>query len=1158
MGASRIGLAISLAGLLLGIVRPAAAVPIKPGSYLGIWGLEETHSAIYHLETVAADECVGTIEGHPGFDLAPVPFRLERAPSGAWVMSWDSGPFGAARTQPLDEVQTPHGPALLGNFIAEHAEESRWGVVLAYLDNDLEENPATRVLPRPRHVNVDEGDFRIWTTEEGLAGNGTRVGRQTSDGFIWIGTTSGLSRFDGHDWVNFGPDSDPPLPETYVTSLAEDGKGRLLIGTSTIGILRFDRSRFTPVAGNDQLRDQRLVNLVEAADGSLWFTNADADEICRLHPDGTLEAYDMDAVGLPRLGEVNGRQMVSEPAPLPDGRVGVQGPFGLRLMDLGDRTRDRFLPGWRGRLFPCSDGSYWHCCWGWAARYHSDDRQLVGFPTPGLEMGLCLDPEDRVWLAGPRSLFRCGPGVAWRFSAVERGLTSDIGGIFADRDGHIWVLSFASGVGRLRVPPLSTDAPGDLANHQPLTLMHDAEGRLHVAARDYFAVVSGESVEQICLSEEFVRQQAPLRQVAAPYMLDHQSLTVAGAEPGEVWYGLHSHEASRLLARKLGVTNSLPILARRAGESVTFHGCESLPDGVEWVQSIAWTRDQGIWAATEKGVLHLTKGELRNWNDDQGIPRFEAICAFRDHTDTVWLGGYGYSGFYRVNGTEVTWFTAASDGLASDNVLCAYEDEAGALWVGGLPGLTRIRGDRIEAVQSSHELFQQAIHAVIEDGLGNLWFGTPTGIFSAPIAAIERFLIGELDELPVVRIGTGDGLPTDALQTDYMPVVSRSPEGRLFFSMVNALVSFDPAEMLASFSGPPVRITSVLGDTDLFHDAERSGMQPADGALVLPPAAGDLLRFQFSAIDFAYPERDRFHYRLRGVSEEWIDIGNQRQAWFSGLAPGDYRFEVRARNRNGAFSPEVAALDFTVRPHYYETWTFRIGIGLTVILLAFGLHRTRVGAFRRIEQLERQVAMDAERSRIARDMHDEIGSSLGQIRLLGELADKFEQRHPDSEGLARQIANLAHASSQSLRQIIWSLNPNRSGYDDLLDYLPAVAADFLAGTSVELTVQAPRIPSPKRFSPAFKRDLILMTKGVLANVVQHANASECVIEIALDERELTLKVSDNGCGFDPGQIPQSSFGLQSLKDRIEGWKGGLQVDSAPGRGTRITIRLPLP
>ncbi|MCP5520086.1 MAG: hypothetical protein H7A46_00895 [Verrucomicrobiales bacterium] len=139
-------------------------------------------------------------------------------------------------------------------------------------------------------------------------------------------------------------------------------------------------------------------------------------------------------------------------------------------------------------------------------------------------------------------------------------------------------------------------------------------------------------------------------------------------------------------------------------------------------------------------------------------------------------------------------------------------------------------------------------------------------------------------------------------------------------------------------------------------------------------------------------------------------------------------------------------------------------------------------------------------------MHDEIGSSLGQIRLLGELAHKFERRHSDSEGLARQIANLAHASSQSLRQIIWSLNPNRSSYDDLLDYLPAVASDSLAGTPVELTV---------------------------------------------------LKVSDNGRGFEPAEIPEASFGLQSLKDRVEGRHGSLQVESSPGKGTRITIQLPL-
>ncbi|MCP5525147.1 MAG: hypothetical protein H7A46_26790, partial [Verrucomicrobiales bacterium] len=756
-----------------------------------------------------------------------------------------------------------------------------------------------------------------------------------------------------------------------MSALAEDANGLLIVGTNGSGLLQFNGSEFTPIETSENLAGLRIQNLHSGPDGSLWFD--DQQRVLRLCPDGNVTSYSGSSLGLPRFGSKSSEpDPLMAPVPLDDGRISVQSSTGMYLFDPDQRQPLKFHYGfYAGRCLPCSNSAYWSCFWGYGALYDGQGRLLSEVAMPVPDGGRCVDPDDNLWIADRQALFRWDGSTLRNYPTIGPALRSTIINIFPDRDGHVWVLSNAGGVGRLRPYPVrALTRDSGLPEGEPLTLRHDPDGRLHVAIRNSFATQTPKGWEEENLDQELTKQTASLqttamRRVNMQLHLQHQCLAFAADDSKEVWYGVAPRSDSLVTVRNLSLTFPVPILARGVGGKTTFFCCDALPDGVEWVQSITWTRDQGIWAATEKGILHLIEGKLRNWNDAQGIPQFEAICVFCDQNDTVWLGGYGDTGLYRVNGKEVTRFTAASDGLASDSILCAYEDASGTLWIGGLPGLTRIQDEQIETVNSNHEVFQQPIHAIIEDGLGNLWLGTPTGIFSTPVEAIERVLRRELEELPVIRVGAGDGLPTEALQTDYMPVASRSPEGRLFFCMVDALVSFDPAEMLVSISGPPVRITSALGATEVFLDAERLGPQPANDHLVLPPTAGDLLRVQFSAIDFAYPERDRFHYRLRGVSEQWTDIGNQHQAWFSGLAPGRYQFEVKAYNRNGAVSPQIAGLNFTVLPHYYETWTFRIGVVLTVALAAGVLHRARVRAFRRIEQLEKQVAMDEERSRIA-------------------------------------------------------------------------------------------------------------------------------------------------------------------------------------------------
>jgi signal transduction histidine kinase len=397
----------------------------------------------------------------------------------------------------------------------------------------------------------------------------------------------------------------------------------------------------------------------------------------------------------------------------------------------------------------------------------------------------------------------------------------------------------------------------------------------------------------------------------------------------------------------------------------------------------------------------------------------------------------------------------------------------------------------------------------------------------------------------------------------YFPGAGRLADGRLAFVVEGGLVIFSPEELLTGVTAPKVAVLRVRGPAQqLFEKGSSAGMPTAAGQdrdLVVPASASPLLQFEFTGWDFAFPERLRFSYRLRGVSDEWSELRAERRAFFPHLPPRDYVFEVKAVDYHNAESPEPAALAFTVRPYYHQTWLFRGGVVVALGGLVVGLHRRRVRIRERIKDLEKRVELDRERSRIARDMHDEIGTSLAQIRLLGELARDFGPNSPKQEETARQIANLAQGSSRSLREIIWALNPSKDQYAELADYLATLVADHLDGTNVEPDLRFPPAAAVERiaFSPTFRREIIRIVKGILSNVVKHSNASRFILEMRHEGDRLLLLAEDNGKGFDPTEVRSDSHGLESIRERVGELGGRLSIDAAPGEGARLRIELPV-
>jgi len=322
------------------------------------------------------------------------------------------------------------------------------------------------------------------------------------------------------------------------------------------------------------------------------------------------------------------------------------------------------------------------------------------------------------------------------------------------------------------------------------------------------------------------------------------------------------------------------------------------------------------------------------------------------------------------------------------------------------------------------------------------------------------------------------------------------------------------------------------------------------------------VELDYTGLSFVSPRNVAFKYRLAGLDRDWVEAGARRTAYYSRLPPGDYRFEVMACNNDGVWNEAGASLAITVLPHFWETgWFLLVSLaGFTASVGGAAWSAARRRDRRRIEGLKRCHALEQERSRIARDIHDELGSNLTRIAWLSELAGADKTLPDQVEVHSRKIGGYARQMVRSLDEIVWAVNPCNDTLQSLAQYLTHLAHEYLGPTSVNCRLEIPADLPAVALPSEMRHDLFLAAKEAIHNILKHAAAREARIRLAVADGVLTLVVEDNGRGFDPAAPSPSrpGHGLANLRQRMENLGGQFQCESAPGHGTRLTFTLKLP
>jgi ligand-binding sensor domain-containing protein/signal transduction histidine kinase len=963
----------------------------------------------------------------------------------------------------------------------------------------------------------------VWDTEDGLPQHSVITMLQTRDGYLWLGTLNGLARFDGRRFTVFDAGNAPGLKSSRIVRLFEDSQTNLWVGTENAGIALVHDGQITGPIGPEAGRENRLAAATEDAAGVVWLYTAEG-QLIRYYGGKT----DTASVGDSRASFC--RALIAE----------KNGPVWI-----GTDTRQRGIqPGatFAGAELPLTldvpavkldfllastGGGYWRFADGRIQKWEGNQfkSDFGAYPWPNAPVPITAACEDR---DGNLIVGTPGSGVYW-----------------FDAAGHVTQLSTEQGLSKNFILSLTMDREGSL-------WVGTDGGGLNRVKRQVFTVA------------EQTREQTVQ--------------SVSEDAGGGLWIGINS-----------GGLNYW-----KDGRLKTFREPQGLLN--LYVRSVFVDRAQRVWAGTYGGGLFQLQGDAF-----QRAPLSEAINAeisviFQDRIGRLWIGTQGGLAMW----DEMRWqvFTTA-DGLAANDVRALAEDADGSLWIGTSRGLNRLRDGKFTAVQpddqpsgetisslfvdaqnvlwigtdgnglarlrqgkwtrykTSDGLISNSIGYLIEDGQGYLWMGSYVGLMRVAKSALADYADAKTSTISGRTYGRAEGLPTSECSQGSQPTVCRTHDGRLWFPTIKGLVSLDPAQLKTNPAPPPVVIESVVVEGRAISTNGLRAQLPDE--VVIPPGR-ERLEIQFTCLNLAARDRARFKYRLEGHETTPVEVGGEvGAATYSQLPPGHYLFRVTACNEDGVWNPIDRTLAIVVLPPFWKTWWFRTAGGLCLLAVIIGIvHNFSTQKYRRqLESLHQQEALEKERSRIARDIHDQLGASLTQVAFLGELLEEDKGSPTEVEAHARQISHTARATADALDEIVWTVNPANDTLEGLVTYFCKHAQEYASVAGLQYRLDVPTHLPPTPISPEVRHNLFLAAKEAVTNIVRHAQAKSVWVRVKLEPTTFILEIADDGRGPAGMEAKTSRNGLRNMRKRMEDVGGNFGIGPAPEGGTLVRLTMPI-
>jgi signal transduction histidine kinase/ligand-binding sensor domain-containing protein len=977
------------------------------------------------------------------------------------------------------------------------------------------------------HTLISQYGHTAWRNQDGFAlGSGAIT--QTTDGYIWIKTsTGGLTRFDGVRFTPWAAPKGQSLAGTGFSYLLGGRDGSLWIGT---------------YGGLSRLKDGKLFNytttphspgisaIIEDHAGTIWLTryhvNDGKGSLCQVVGDA-LRCY----------GEKDGNR----------------GRYGLGLAEdsagniwFGCKMLCRWAPGsssfyFREQLKNQSDGvkavaagpsgSMWAALdgtgLGLGVRYYSYG-QWASYIVPRFDGStirsqfLFVDRNQTLWVGTQsQGLYRIHDGVADHYGSAN-GLSGDtVDAIYEDKEGNLWV---------------TTDMGLDMFRDRPIVTFSPNGGLMGADINSILALSSGSVWVGKYGALDIIRA-GRVSAIAAGHGLPGQNVTAMLEDStGQVWLGIDNTLAAYKLGSFSDIKTPIDRPLRHAGST------EALAEDVEG----------NIWALTQSSApeqRHLFRVRDRSIKQDIRVDGIiGAIFLAADRNAGVWLSSaYGQFVHYREGKAEAVVSLGSEEiGVRSFSV-----DSDNAVWSATRKGLYRWKDGRMSVMDARNGLPCSSIYSMIKDNSGSFWLYAQCGLMKISATDWAAWLKFPESKISVKIFDTLDGA-----QPSYgpgEPLVSKSADGRLWFASSGIVQMIDPSRTFSNVIPPPVYVEEVIAD--------RKNYLPGVG-LRLPALTRDL-EIDYTALSFSVPQKVRFRYKMQGRDAGWQEPGTRRQAFYTDLHPGNYRFRVIACNNDGLWNEEGATLDFNIAPAWYQTNWFRMASAATLLMLLYLFYQIR------LRQLHHQfsIGLEArvnERTRIARELHDTLLQSFQGLMLRFQTVDEMLPARPlDAKKALEGALDRADEAISEGRDAITDIRTSTLASHDLAKSIAALMTnlneELAAGNRGSVMFRVLVEGAPRTVRPILQDEIYRIARESLRNAFRHAQARNIETEITYGE-SLRLRFRDDGKGIDPSVVEHGGrsghWGLPGIRERAKHIGAKLAVWSELGAGTEVELSIP--
>ena len=851
--------------------------------------------------------------------------------------------------------------------------------------------------------------YQKWTKDDGLPSNDTYDIMKSKEGFYYLGSSHGFVRFDGTEFKIFNTKNIPLIKANVTRHLFTDSKNRIWIANGGAGILIYKDGSFKKLSEDDGLSLNHPSYFQEDSSGKIYIGTMGGglniyqnEKFSTLNKNDGLTSNTIQSLFVDRKNKL---------------WIGVNSQNLLYLEN--GKIRQFFLTG---------------------------VKQFTRI------LKIYEDTSGTLWIGTDSGLFTIKDNISITNTELNPLSNATINNIVEDADKNIWI---ATNIGVYiyngkRLIKFSIDD-----NYHP-------EKILYILINNDGIWMSGAGVGLLRLT--FKKVKLISEEHGMP---DKIVRTVYQDNSGDIWFGTNHGIASyKENSGKLTTYNYLkPVLipysfcsntkkeifigTRNSGvwkfsNGVLKNFADKKVLGANFIRSLMFDEDNNLWIGTNgAGVAIYSNGKFSFINKSDGLKSDFVACIVKDKAGNFWIGTSGGGITILDKNRNIIKSITEKDGLASNIITSIIEDENGIVWVStGIFGISRLKDGKIINIQEKDGIYSNSIKKMISDNNGKFWCTSEFGLFSLDQKTLNDYAEGKISRMTFNLFGKKDGMKSDEFHGLSNDASCLSKSGILYFPSSDGVVIVEPKKLQSDDEKPVAYIDDILVNNEIINKKVSLNFSPAT----------EILQFNYGGISVNYGRNLSYKYLLEGFDKNFIDAGKRRQTFYTHLPYGDYKFKVITFSPNGNQSVAEATFNFTIDPYIWQTIWFRIGFVLLLISCSALILKTfyKRKYKRRMELLETEAALDRERMRISKDMHDELGASLTKISLMTELA---KRNFNNSAALQKDLQNISDAGRDvavTMDEIVWAVNPQNDNLDKMIGYIVQYIEDLMNNSIVNL------------------------------------------------------------------------------------------------------------